>query len=444
MPKIWSPSGVMVTALMKNKTLGRQLFLFFLAFSLFLLGLLWVFQTVLLNDSYRIIREKEVDQAIKVVGKHINSSDLNQVLEDLNQRKNIRVRVGEDFQLPKILDDLFDLDLFPHTLSKTHSYSLKDGSRVSLTFYALLSPTDPLISTLRFQLVLISFLMLFLSILAALYLSKRIARPIVEVNDQAKLLALGHYQADFKAQGYVEIDELSQTLNQAARELSKVEDQRRDLLANVSHDLRTPLALIYSQAEIMEDFPEERKTDRIHTILEETKRLSLLVNALIDEAQLDRGQISLDIKTFSLTRTLKETIHRVNTMVKDQGYLITFSWDEDCSLQGDQEKITQAFYNLLSNALAYSEPGQPIEVSQEKKKNTVVITVTDHGQGIREEDLPHIWTRYYRGERDKPIPGTGLGLSIVKEIVALHGGRVDVQSSYQKGSSFFIELPLKS
>jgi signal transduction histidine kinase len=273
-------------------------------------------------------------------------------------------------------------------------------------------------------------------------IARRISQPIEEISECAKALASGDYDIRFGSRGFLEIGELSDTLNTAAVELSKVETLRRELMANVSHDLRTPLALIYSYAEMMHDFPTEVTPEQTQTVMDETKRLTSLVNDVLDVSRLESGTMELHPSRYNLTECLNDTILRTAELVKKDGYSIAFEQNGEVYVKADEIKITQAFYNLLINAVHYSTADKKITVRQSEADGKVKISVIDNGDGIAPENLPYIWDRYYKIDKKhkRAITGTGLGLSIVKKIVELHGGSYGVESEPGRGSTFWFEL----
>lgn len=286
--------------------------------------------------------------------------------------------------------------------------------------------------------------MIFLATLIAIIISKRISNPIEQINQSAKALAKGDYETEFHGRGFLEIKELSDILNTAALELSKVERLRRELMANISHDLRTLLAFIYSYAEMMHDFPHEVTSEQSQIIMDEAKRLTSLVNDMLDISCLETGITRLNKENYNLTERLRETINRMNRLVENKGYQLNFEYEEDVYIHADEVKITQAFYNLLINAITYSGDDKTVIVRQSVKGNAVKIEVIDHGEGIDQSDLPYIWERYYKvnKEHKRPIIGTGLGLSIVKKIIEMHNGKYGVESEVGKGSIFWFQLEL--
>ena len=431
--------------LMDKLKLQWKIFGFLLGFCALLLAILWLFQTVFLSDMYKLIRKVEIEKAIALVEKSINSPGLENVLYELESTKEITVRPTQDFAPPvrPVPDRLGRRQ--PETITKTREFVLENGSKIALTFYAMITPVEATVSTLQRQLYIITGIMVLLATLLAIMISKHISNPIEQINRSAKALAMGNYETEFHGRGFLEIKELSDTLNTAAFELSKVERMRRELMANVSHDLRTPLAFIYSYAEMMHDFPHEVTLEQSQIIMDEAKHLTSLVNDMLDISSLETGITRLNKENYNLTESLEKTIKRISELIKKENYQIEFRHDEDVYLTADEVKITQAFYNLLLNALTHCGCDKTVIVKQGIKDSMVKIEVIDHGEGISDDDLPYIWDRYYKVNRKhkRPIMGTGLGLSIVKKVIEMHGGLYGVESQTGKGSNFWFQLEMK-
>lgn len=430
---------------MDKLKLKWKIFGFLFGFCALLLVILWLFQTVFLSDMYKFIRKVEIEKAINLVEKSIDSPNLENVLFELEFNKEIIVRPTKDFAPPAKPAPVRPDRRQPETITKDKEFILEDGSKISLTFYAMVTPVDATVSTLQLQLYIITGIMIFLAILLAIIISKHISNPIEQINKSAKVLAMGNYETDFHGRGFLEIKELSDTLNTAAFELSKVERMRRELMANVSHDLRTPLALIYSYAEMMHDFPQEVTSEQSQIIMDEAKRLTSLVNDMLDISSLETGTAKLKKSDYNLTESLKKAVNRISELVKNDSYHIMFDYKEDVYLFADEVKITQAFYNLLLNAITYSGDDKTVTVRQSIKGDMVRIEVFDHGEGISQNDLPYIWDRYYKVDKKhiRHKIGTGLGLSIVKKIIDMHNGEYGVESEVGKGSVFWFQLKLK-
>lgn len=428
--------------LMDKLKLQWKIFGFLFGFCALLLLILWMFQTVFLSDMYKLIRKMEIDRAITLVEKNINSSNLDDVLYDLELTKEIMVRPTKSFAPPSVAAPDKRIRRQPETITKAQEFTLEDGRKVSLTFYAMITPVQATVSTLQMQLFIITGIMILLATLLAIIISKHISKPIEQINKSAKVLAMGNYETHFNGRGFLEIKELSNTLNTAAIELSKVEQLRRELMANVSHDLRTPLAYIYSYAEMMNDFPQEVTSEQSQIIMDESKRLTSLVNDMLDISSLDKGIAKLNTANYNLTESLRKTINRVSELVRNDGYKLDLENTQDVYVLADEVKITQAFCNLLFNAINYSGNDKTVIVRQSVNNNMVRIEVIDHGEGINSSDLPYIWDRYYKVDKNhkRTKVGTGLGLSIVKKIIDLHNGKYGVESEVGQGSNFWFEL----
>ncbi|MBQ7338490.1 MAG: HAMP domain-containing histidine kinase [Clostridia bacterium] len=309
---------------------------------------------------------------------------------------------------------------------------------------AELTPINATISTLTVQFLWIAAL-LFCGVLVLAYvLSRVITRPLVRMNEAAKLLARGRYDAHFSGDGYRETRELAQTLNYAASELSRVDELQKELIANISHDLRTPLTMITGYSEVMRDIPGENTPENVQVIIDEAEHLSALVNDLLDLSRVQSGARRALPEQFNLTDTVRRTITRYDKLTRHEGYVIAFSAEEDIDVFADSGMILQVVYNLINNAINYCGEDHTVEVSQLRRGDCVRVCVTDHGEGIPPEQLTEIWNRYYKIDRvhRRAMVGTGLGLSIVKEILDQHGSDYGVESTPGQGSTFWFELPI--
>jgi len=306
----------------------------------------------------------------------------------------------------------------------------------------IVTPVFATTVTLRYQMYAISAIMIILAAALAIIIAKRISKPIEDINNSAKNLAKGDYGTRFDGGGFREIVGLSETLNSTAVELGRTEELRRELLGNVSHDLRTPVSLIYSYAEMMHDFPADITPEQTELIMEETKRLTGLINDVLDISKLEAGTEQLNISEYNLTKDFGETIERLRELLSNQDYSIEYNHEDDIIIKADKLKINRAFYNLLVNAVHFSGEDHKVIVELTKTSTGAKVSVTDHGEGITDEELPLIWDRYYKSGKahKRAVTGTGLGLSIVKKIIELHGGICGVDSKPGKGSTFWFEL----
>ena len=311
-----------------------------------------------------------------------------------------------------------------------------------LLFDARISPTESTVQTLKYQLRIITFTLIVTVIILSTIFSKLIANPIENINNSAKELAEGNYDVVFNGKGYKEVEQLSETLNYATSELSQVDQMRKDLIANVSHDLRTPLTLITGYGEVMRDIPGENTAENIQIIIDEATRLSSLVSDLIDISKSEAGTMKLEASTFCITKTIEEMFVRYNKLKEQDGYTFEFEHDKDVYVYADELKISQVVYNLVNNAVNYSGESKAIKVRQSCYDNRVRIEVIDSGPGIPPDKLKNIWDRYYKVDKSHKSAkiGTGLGLSIVKTVLKLHKAQFGVFSTLGKGTTFWFEL----
>ena len=277
-----------------------------------------------------------------------------------------------------------------------------------------------------------------------MWISARVSHPIVRLNCGAKELARGNYGADFSAPGYRETEELGQTLAYAAEELSKTEALRRELIANVSHDLRTPLTMIGGYAEVMRDIPGEITEENLQIIVDETRHLSALVNDLLDVSRLMSGAEPMQIVKTDLSALTEEVSTHFRTLTAARGYTVQVETEDGITVLADSKRLRQVIYNLLGNAVNYTGEDKRVEVRLSAEDGRARFAVTDTGAGIAPEDLPRIWDRYYKVDKvhRREAVGTGLGLSIVKSVLDAHGAKFGVSSELGRGSCFWFELPL--
>lgn len=321
----------------------------------------------------------------------------------------------------------------------------ESGTVYLLMLNSELTPVSATVNTLKTQFIWITVALVTGALVLAFIISSKISKPISDINCAAKELAGGNYGVHFDGKGYREISELSDTLNYAASQLSKVDVLQKELIANVSHDLRTPLTLISGYAEMMWDLPSENTPENMQVIMEETARLSELVTDLLDISGLRAGTRELEKEVFDLTETVREVMARYEKLIAAEGYEVNFESDGACRVFADRRMILQVVYNLINNAINYAGEDKTVIVTQERIGDAIRITVSDHGCGIAADELPLIWDRYYRvnAAHKRAVVGSGLGLSIVKRILEAHGARYGVESEEGRGSDFWFELSVE-
>lgn len=308
-----------------------------------------------------------------------------------------------------------------------------------------ITPLNATTETLASQMRYIALFMIVAVAILTLLMYRHIAKPIIGITTNAKQLPQGEYTVDPKTNRYKEAADLNNTLVQAANDIQKADKAKRDLISNVSHDLRTPLTMIGGYGEMMIDLPEEKTDENIQVIVDETKRLNALVNDLLDMSRLQDGRIVLHKEVFDISALLKTQLQKYDVYRMQEGYTIENELLDTIYVNADKIRIEQVINNFLNNAVNYGGEAKHIIVREIKKENTVRIEVQDFGEGIDPEDLDNIWDRYYKVDKEhvRVANGSGIGLNIVKQLLELHGVPYGVKSSKGKGSTFFFEMPIE-
>lgn len=308
-----------------------------------------------------------------------------------------------------------------------------------------ITPLNATTETLASQMRYIALFMIVAVAILTLLMYRHIAKPIIGITSNAKQLSQGKYTIDPKTNRYKEAADLNNTLVQAANDIQKADKAKRDLISNVSHDLRTPLTMIGGYGEMMIDLPEEKTDENIQVIVDETKRLNALVNDLLDMSRLQDGRIVLHKEVFDISALLKTQLQKYDVYRMQEGYTIESELLDTIYVNADKIRIEQVINNFLNNAVNYGGEAKHIIVREIKKENTVRIEVQDFGEGIDPEDLDNIWYRYYKVDKEhvRVANGSGIGLNIVKQLLELHGVPYGVKSSKGKGSTFYFEMPIE-
>ena len=309
--------------------------------------------------------------------------------------------------------------------------------------YASISPVSATVRTLVFQFSIAICVLVGMSFVISRLIAKKIADPIIKINTAAKDLAKGTYETP-QAGGYREIDELLKTLDQASKDLKRSEELQRELFANVSHDLRTPLTMITGYSEAIRDLPGEDSADNIQVVIDEANRLTRLVDDVLDLSKIRTGSQPLNLQTFDPNEVVGEIAERCRRMAEPDGFTLQYEGEEGLCVEADELRLSQAVYNLIGNAMMHSKENKEIHVTLTREGDYARVSVIDHGPGIPERELEDIWKRYYRLNTPMGTSGlrsTGLGLSIVRAVAERHNGRCGVSSEQGKGSCFWFELP---
>ena len=473
----------------------------FTVFTLIIMLLMWLGMSVFLEGIYKSIKINEIKDAADTYVSHIGKDDEAKTVDLIAETNNVCVLVfsHDGFKTRQLFSN-HNLDTCViHTIDNQSYRSLYDSAKanggkqmqrfmydaqtnryigISGDFFdkaptvkegdypesiiytviardgagnerivilnSVISPVNATLKTLNFLLVEFSVILLVIAAVLAFLISRWLVRPITSLTRSARELAQGNYNVEFKEGGYREISELSGALNFAESELAKTDRLRRELIANISHDLRTPLTMIIGYGEAMKDIPGENTPGNAQVIIDETKRLASLVNDMLDISKLESGVGQNTPAVFNITQAVSESLVRFSKLCERYGYHIEYLAASDVFVTADEQRIMQAVYNLVNNALTHIGGDKKVSVRQDVINGRVRISVSDSGEGVPADKLPLIWERYYKLDRvhKRAAQGSGLGLSIVRTIMELNNGSYGVVSTEGVGSTFWIELPI--
>lgn len=302
-------------------------------------------------------------------------------------------------------------------------------------------------NTLVGQLAVISVVCLTIGVVVSYFGSGWAARPMRELTVKVINDSRGgkHVPLDTHTK-LAEVNELSAAFNKAFDDVERNNRFRRDLLANVSHDMKTPLTMIRAYSEMIRDISggnKEKCAKQAQVIIDETTRLTALINEVIELSKLEAGVLELHPGVFDISEKLQETVGRFKIMEEAKGYSFAADLQPDLLVRADGERIDRVVYNLIGNAMNYTGEDKTVRVVCRREGDVARVDVIDSGKGMTQEELSTVWDKYYRLAQDKRrVVGSGLGLSIVKSILDLHGVTYGVESEKGKGSDFWFTLPL--
>lgn len=459
----------------KKSNLRTKIWMYLIIFSASILLFLWLFQIIFLKTYYREFRLNKLENSVKKVLNSFHDSNYEDLLDDISLEDEICIEVVNN-NMTKYLSVIYNKGCMGAEISIENSYYKKDfiNSNLSKKVYTLinprfknktiiygiklddsnyafvsasLEPIDTTITVLKNQFIYVTMLVIILSLIVSYFVSRKISSGVIKINKEAKKLSKGNFDVKFDTnQPILELSELAETLEYTKDELSKTENLRRELLANVSHDLKTPLTMIKAYAEMVRDVTykdDTKRTKDLNIIIEETDRLNVLVNDILELSKIQSGTQKLTIEQFDLEKFVKNIIKRYDIMSENKKYKFKVSINKNIIVSADRKRIEQVMYNLINNAINYTGDDKKIIINALELENTVRIEVKDTGKGIDKEELENIWDKYYKIDKthSREQVGSGVGLSIVKNILINHNCNYGVESIKGNGTTFYFELP---
>ncbi len=457
----------------KKTSIQAKTLFFLLTYNIVIILLLWVCQIKILDIYYE---KEQVDNMNNIV-KSLNSTDssnLTSTLQDIAYENDVCIVLSDDISVvgayninmngcilknnnSKVRELMYNFVNSDETF-KSYKFINEDKHISALLYgikldnktafiYSNLEDISDFTILIKQQLMYVCIIGIFIAIIISIFLSSKITEPITKITKKAKKLGSGDTEVTFEESGIKEIDELSEALTQAQMEMVKTDELRRDLMANVSHDLKTPLTMIKAYAEMIRDISykdHDKMNEHLGIIVDETDRLTVLVNDILDLSRMQSNADTLSIETFDLADNIKTIVNRYQIIKETEKYIINVEMPESIKIKADKKKINQVIYNLINNAINYTGKDKTVTVRVTKHKKYYLVEIIDTGKGIKESEIPYIWNKYYKNDKNhqRNVVSTGLGLSIVKEILELHGYEYGVKSVLKKGSTFYFKIKI--
>ena len=473
---------------MKSKLNGFRFktWLYFTLFAVGILGLLWVLQISSMKPYFRSVKESSIRNVRQNIVNELQSGVYNVDYFDEIARMNDMCFSIYDSQARLIsfhdgvglgcylnntripLEDRINPILFIEEINQNLDQSyiayinvgeqnndmVVYGSKVFMHlsgYYILINsyvePISDGVFIIQDQFILLSAAVLLLSTVVSYLISRGMSKPIVEMRKTAKMLGEGNYNIDFtsNSSSYDELDELASTLNYATEQLSKTDELRRDLVANVSHDIKTPLTMIKAYAEMIFDLSgeiKEKREEHLKVIINEVNYLDRLVSDMLELSKVQSMSSQLNKEKIDITELAKSIIALFELEKESSKIKIVLEGIEDAFVFVDSVKIGQVLFNFIGNAVKFVGSDHLILVRISDLNNAYRVAVIDHGIGIASSEIDLIWDRYHRINKhhSRNKEGSGLGLAISKAILESHHSYFGVESEVDKGSTFFFDL----
>lgn len=463
------------------KKIGFKLWVILMSLVIFMLILLWGFQIVFLekfyiniavNDikneilwNYEDFFQKDTPKFYKEMENLVFNNNLSIEIMDSNKNLVFKDDKHQIRNLSLLNNNTYKEKVFNQALAGKesivtlihHKFNTKillvglpissNNKSLALIITMPIENVENTVSILKIQLIYISGILLFTSIIVSFFISRSLVKPILKIKEVTEKITLGNYDNIMSIHRKDEIGSLANTINIMSSELSKVDNLRKELIANVSHELRTPLTLIQGYAETIRDVIWNDNTKRntaLNIIIEESKRLSFIVRDILNLSQLESSNGSLQKESFDISSMIENTVEKY-TLLKENSHInISLNFKKNIMVYADSKKIEQVFNNLITNSLYHTSENGVIVINTEIENEKVRITIKDNGEGIPPDKLKYIWERFYKvtNKSDKNKPGTGLGLAIVKTILLAHNSDYGIESDGEKGTEVWFTLDL--
>lgn len=457
----------------KKTSIQAKTLFFLLTFNVVIIILLWLCQISIFDIFYEKAQTDNMNKIVDSI-KSVDKLNAGETLLDISYQNEVCIAIsdvygnittyntnlngcalkGTNKKVKKLMSNFIDSkDEF-----KSYKFINEDKKVAALLYgvkledsnvfiYSNLEDISEFTMIIKKQIMYVSIIAILIAIIISIFLANKLTDPITKITKKAKKLGSGDVNVEFEESGLKEIDELADTLKEAQKELVKTDELRRDLMANVSHDLKTPLTMIKAYAEMIRDISykdKKKMNEHLEIIVDETDRLTILVNDILDLSKMQSNADVLNLEKFDLAEVINEIVKKYQIIKETEKYKIEVEMPDVIEITADKKKMNQVIYNLVNNAINYTGKDKLVKIKVTKSKKNYLVEVIDTGKGIKASEIPYIWNKYYKSEKNhqRNVVSTGLGLSIVKQILELHGYEYGVKSVLKKGSTFYFKIKL--
>ncbi len=311
--------------------------------------------------------------------------------------------------------------------------------------FARVTETFRFLTDFWWQFLLAGALAAGIALVVARWLARGMTQPLRDMAAAAHRMETGDYSTRVRTRSRDEVGQLATAFNRMSAELENLEQSRRDLLANVSHELKTPITAIRAHLENLLDGVEQPDPRTLQVMLAQTERLGRLIEQLLELSRLESGELPLQREELALAPLVTRVLSEIDVARSDRGVAVDSELPDDLPfVDADPERVHQVLFNLLDNAVRFTPSGGAVTVSAHRHNGSVEVRVADTGAGIPQEHLPRLFERFYRADpaRSREDGGTGIGLAIARSVVEAHGGHIHAESELGEGSVFTFDLPV--
>lgn len=453
---------------MKKNSVTFKTLIYLIIFSIAILFLVWFLQINWLKYAFENYQIELIESISNKINPNLTTEEINESLEEYSYKKGICIQHYTNYDLyeyntknPSCILSLNSREItnYKNQLIRNNQkylilYSPKGGIK-SIIYKLVVNDGIIFLNTnledinaatklLKSQMIYIIISLLVLSVIVAIFISKMINKPLVKITSSAKELSKGNYNVEFEKSNIAEINELADVLTVAASEMNKTDELKRDLISNVSHDLKTPLTMIKAYAEMIRDIPsdEENRNKNLNIIISETDRLNVLVNDLLDLSKLEEGKTVLNIEEYDLVENIENILEKYEIIKETENYKFEVDMPDKAIVKADKSKINQVIYNLINNAIEHTGDDLLVKISVKKQIDGYMVSITDTGKGLTEKEKTLVWNKYYKKEKKhkRNVVGSGIGLSIVKNVLEQHKFPYGIDSKLNEYTTFYFKI----